>query len=80
MKFREINRNYWSDYDYWKGKKNGYIVEIETPYRMNHVDMGKYSYKITSPDGTVKTSIKDKLHFSGLKETCEFVENWIDSR
>ena len=80
MKFRLLNRNYWSDYDTWVAKKKGYKVEIETAYRKGHEDIGRFLYRIVSPTGDSKTSLKDNKYFDSLEEACQYVETWIDEQ
>ncbi|QSF43495.1 hypothetical protein [Paenibacillus tianjinensis] len=77
MKLRLLERNYWSDYDCWIGRKSGFRIEISTPYRVSHNDLGKFSYIVKESNKIIKSSVMDDKLFSTLDECKEFLEDWI---
>lgn len=78
MKFKLLTRNIWGGTDVWTGKKKNYKVEIETPFVKKDPEFGKYSFKITTPYGTIFNTIKSGQSFDSLEECMEYVERWID--
>lgn len=77
---RLLERNLWGDEDVWKGKKKKYIVEIETPFRKNHKDFGKFTFNIITPTGKYHNSSNTKIHFLNFEDCYEYVVRWIDDQ
>lgn len=80
MKMRLLERNLWGDHDTWKGKKKNYVVEIETPFRKNHKDFGKFSFNIKTPTGKYHNTCSTKTFFSNFEDCYEYVISWIDEQ
>lgn len=77
MKMKLMERNFWGDYDTWRGRKSNHKVEIETPFRRNHENFGKYQFRIVSPDGSIHNSYKENIYFNSFGECYDYVLNWL---
>lgn len=87
---RLIERNYWDDYDVWKGRKKNHKVEIKTPFRVSHPYYGKYIFHLILPDGSHYTTTSNftedllldesNLFFNDFEACRKFVLNYIMSK
>lgn len=86
MKWREVREGTWpNDYTLWRGRKNGYTLEVVVVYRglFNETDVSYYYFLIhhkktdecynslwKSPRGAYKT----------LEEAQVAAEAWVDNK